>query len=362
VLILDTSKAPPAYNVTAPASVSEGTTITFTISTIGVPNGSVIPYTISGSVSSLDFDIGGTGNIDSGNVTIIADNQLVPLGFATVTFNVKNDVLTEGTENITLTIPVSTLPIQLQPDPLVNVSATVSIIDTSVNGFVSPINTTIYDSSGNIFNTAGNPLNGNVPDSWKQNQYIAGYVDIGTSATSIGSNAFQNNLLTSVTISNSVTSIGSAAFETNQLQSVTIGNSVTNIGSSAFRYNQLQSVTIPNSVTNIGSGAFRYNQLTSVTISNSVTSIGSAAFETNQLQSVTIPNSVTSIGSSAFRNNPSLATVICYTTRTSFSSGTIFQTTASPLTIRVRASDTTWTAGTGLTFQGNNNVTVIKNL
>jgi hypothetical protein len=129
---LDTSKAPPAYNVTAPASVSEGTTITFTISTIGVPNGSVIPYTISGSAGSLDFDIGGTGNIDSGNVTIIADNQLVPLGSATVTFNVKNDILTEGTENITLTIPVSTLPIQLQPDPLVNASATVSIIDTSV--------------------------------------------------------------------------------------------------------------------------------------------------------------------------------------------------------------------------------------
>jgi hypothetical protein len=138
VLILDTSKAPPAYNVTAPASVSEGTTITFTISTIGVPNGSVIPYTISGSAGSLDFDIGGTGNINGGNVTIIADNQLVPLGSATVTFNVKNDVLTEGTENITLTIPVNTLPIQLQPDPLVNVSATVSIVDTSLS-----INTTL---------------------------------------------------------------------------------------------------------------------------------------------------------------------------------------------------------------------------
>jgi hypothetical protein len=251
-------------------------------------------------------------------------------------------------------------------------------------GFVSPLDTTIYNPDGTLYDTAGNPLNGNVPNNWKQNQNIAGYVDVGTSATSIGdnafrsnqltsvtipnsvtsigSNAFRSNQLTSVTIGNSVTSIGDRAFQSNQLTSVTIGNSVTSIGSNAFRYNQLTSVTIPNSVTSIGSYAFYSNQLTSVTIGNFVTSIGSYAFFSNQLTSVTIPNSVTSIGNGVFVFNTSLANVNCYTTQTAFVGSNAFYNTASPLTIRVRATDDTWTAGSGLSFQGNNNVTVIKDL
>jgi len=93
-----------------------------------------------------------------------------------------------------------------------------------------------------------------------------------------------------------------------------------------------------------------------------VTSIGSYAFYNNQLTSVTIPDSVTSIGSVAFTNNSSLSSVDCYTTQTAFVGSNIFQNTASSLTIHVRATDDSWTAGTGLTFQGNNNVTVIKDL
>jgi hypothetical protein len=203
-------------------------------------------------------------------------------------------------------------------------------------GFVSPVDTTIYDSSGNILFT----VNGNVPENWKFSQDIAGYVDIGSSATSIGSGAFQNN----------------------QLASVTIGNSVTSIGSIAFYINQLTSVTIPNSVTSIGDYAFGINQLASVTIGNSVTSIGMFAFYNNQLTSVTIPNSVTSIGDYAFTGNSNLATVNCYTTLAAFAGSNAFTSTASPLTIHARATDGTWTAGTGLSFQGNENVTVIKDL
>jgi hypothetical protein len=207
-------------------------------------------------------------------------------------------------------------------------------------GFVSPVDTTIYNPNGTLYDTEGNPLNGNVPDNWKSGQDIAGYVDIGTSATSIGSVAFPNNQLTSVTIPNSVTSIGSVAFYNNQLTSV----------------------TIPNSVTSIGDYAFGLNQLASVTIGNSVTSIGDYAFFINQLTSVTIPNSVTSIGDYAFTSNTNLATVNCNTTLAAFVGTTAFTGTASPLTIHARATDGTWTAGTGLSFQGNENVTVIKDL
>jgi hypothetical protein len=210
-------------------------------------------------------------------------------------------------------------------------------------GFVSPVDTTIYNPNGTLYDTEGNPLNGNVPENWKYFAGIAGYVDIGTSATSIGSDAFYGNQLTSVTIPDSVTSIGSHA----------------------FMYNQLTSVTIPNSVTSIGSQAFSTNQLTSVTIPNSVTSIGSNAFSTNQLTSVTIPNSVTSIGSYAFYGNPNLATVNCYATQSAFVDENAFLNTASPLTIRVRSTDDTWdnlVNASPTSFQGNNNVTVIKDL
>jgi hypothetical protein len=256
--------------------------------------------------------------------------------------------------------------------------------DNGGGGFVSPLDTTIYNPDGTLYDTEGNPLNGNVPNSWKSEEGIEGYVDIGTSATSIGSRAFYYNQLTSATIPNSVTSIGSQAFGYNQLTSVTIGDSVTSIGSSAFRNNQLTSVTIPNSVTSIGnyafisnqltsvtigdsvtsigSFAFSYNQLTSVTIGDSVTSIGSGAFRNNQLTSVTIPNSVTSIGNYAFVSNNSLATVNCNVEQSAFTGSNAFGYTASPLTIHARATDGTWTAGTGLSFQGNENVTVIKDL
>ena len=121
-----------------------------------------------------------------------------------------------------------------------------------------------------------------------------------------------------------------------------------------------------NSVTSIGEGAFfSCTSLTSVTIPNSVTSIGSYAFQTcTSLTSITIPNSVTSTGDYAF-STPSLATVLCYVAQSAFTGSQAFYNTASPLTIRVPTSGAvsdTWTAGTGLTFQGNTNVTVIKNL
>jgi hypothetical protein len=99
---------------------------------------------------------------------------------------------------------------------------------------------------------------------------------------------------------------------------------------------------------------------------NSVTSIGASAFELcTNLTSITIPNSVNSIGNNAFKESTVLSTVLCYVPQSAFVGTNIFLLTAETLTIRVPTSgpvSDTWTAGTGLTFKGNTNVTVIKNL
>ena len=75
---------------------------------------------------------------------------------------------------------------------------------------------------------------------------------------------------------------------------------VTSIGSSAFYNNYLRSVTIPESVVRIGDKAFQQTRLTTVNIPESVTVIGEQAFQSCDLTSLIIPKSVTSIGADAF--------------------------------------------------------------
>ncbi|MDR2921791.1 MAG: leucine-rich repeat domain-containing protein [Treponema sp.] len=110
----------------------------------------------------------------------------------------------------------------------------------------------------------------------------------GISVTAIGEAAFEEKLLTSVTIPRSVRSIGHFAFEGNQLTSVTIPDGVFQIGRGAFASNQLASVTIPGSVTYIGDFAFERNQLTSVTIPGNNVLICDGAFDGNPITSITL--------------------------------------------------------------------------
>jgi predicted aspartyl protease len=151
---------------------------------------------------------------------------------------------------------------------------------------------------------------GNIPNDWQRTNSDLTELSIGTSATSIGSEAFYNctGFTGNLVIPNSVTSIGSSAFLfcSNFTGNLVIPNSVTSIGISAFEDCQgfTGSLVIPNSVTSIGSSAF--NSCTGFTgnlvIGNSVTSIGSSAFRncTGFTGNLVIPNSVTSIGDYAF--------------------------------------------------------------
>lgn len=89
-----------------------------------------------------------------------------------------------------------------------------------------------------------------------------------------------------------VTSIGTQAFYDKSLISITIPNTVTTIGARAFCYDHLSNVTIPGSVLSIGEEAFYYNALKSVVFEENSTlkNVWQNAFASNSgLSPITLP-------------------------------------------------------------------------
>lgn len=109
--------------------------------------------------------------------------------------------------------------------------------------------------------------------------------------------------LLSATISEGVISIGSDAFNNTGLKSITIPNSVVSIGGSSFGdCPNLTDITLSESLETIPSNAFWFDKnLTSITIPNSVKHIElSAFFSCEKLSSVVMPDSLLSIGINVF--------------------------------------------------------------
>ena len=116
--LLVSSSAAAAYTIAAASSsVNEGSSATFTLSTTNVASGTVVPYTISGTITSADI----VGGAITGSTTVGAD------GKATITVALVADNLTEGFETLTVSAG--------------GASASTTVSDTS-----------IYQISQNIFN------------------------------------------------------------------------------------------------------------------------------------------------------------------------------------------------------------------
>ncbi len=95
VVVNDTSVATPVYTLSAPASVNEGQSVTISLSTQYVSAGTVVNYTLGGSIDlANDFD---SALSNTGQFVVGSDES--------VTLNLKSDLsFNEGNENLTLTL------------------------------------------------------------------------------------------------------------------------------------------------------------------------------------------------------------------------------------------------------------------
>jgi hypothetical protein len=106
-----------SYSISPNASaVNEGDTITYTITTVGVTDGTTLYWTNSGTTVGADF----TGSANSGSFTVNS-------GTATFTRVLANDYLTEGAETVIVDIRTGSTS-----GPIVATSGTVSVADTSI--------------------------------------------------------------------------------------------------------------------------------------------------------------------------------------------------------------------------------------
>lgn len=126
----------------------------------------------------------------------------------------------------------------------------------------------------------------------------------GITITGIGSNAFENSEITSISLPATVTYIGYSAFSgCTKLSSVHIPQGVESIKDSAFRdCSQLTEVDLPDTVVEIGKAVF-YNctKLNAVVLSDAIQTIGDYTFyNCYQLAQIELPENLESIGNYAF--------------------------------------------------------------
>lgn len=116
----------PTYAITpSVTSVNEGGTVTFTVTTANVANGTTLYYTTSGSAVAGDFSDNSTFG------TVVINNNT-----GTITRTITSDTITEGSENFTLSIRTGSAV-----GTIVATAAAVTIADTST----TPAQVTYYN-------------------------------------------------------------------------------------------------------------------------------------------------------------------------------------------------------------------------
>ncbi len=267
-------------------------------------NANVRDLNIPASLSKLcygAFDFSGlrTLNLDSGNKTFV----------------MKGGVMTSPDGKTIVYFPDSTATSYTVPDGVETIGT------TAFYGRYNLTSVTISDSVASIgdgaFTSCRKLASVTIPAAVIGSNAFAGCsklasVEFANPVESIGSRAFSNTGLTSVTIRGAEGSvIGAGAFATNgSLARVTIQN-VSEIGEEAFmgmgsglwkKYERSTvGVSFNGSIGTIGARAFANANITSVNLPDGVTSIGEGAFaDAAKLIVATIPSSVAYIASDAF--------------------------------------------------------------
>ena len=122
ITVNDTSLTPTYSLVASTTSVNEGSSVNFTITTTNLPN-TTFYWTNAGTTTSADFSDGA----NQGTVTTSG-------GTAVITRTLSNDVTTEGSETIILSIRRNSYS-----DPILATAATVTVNDTSVLSFSATV-------------------------------------------------------------------------------------------------------------------------------------------------------------------------------------------------------------------------------
>lgn len=151
-------------------------------------------------------------------------------------------------------------------------------------------------------------------------------MDLPSSLTKIGDNAFENDFFVSFRAPENLLSIGDNAFSgCKYLKKVYLNDNLENIGSNAFLTCPIKETyfTLPKNLKNIGDWAFMGCTFKNITLNDKLESIGNGVFQ-GVSGNISIPNSVTSIGNLAFEGT--FSKVVIGTGLTNLSSGAFSST------------------------------------
>jgi hypothetical protein len=186
------SEPEPTYSIEkSVSSVDEGASVTFTLTTTNVANGTEVPYTITG-ISAADITSGSlTGNFTVNNNT------------ATVTITATADQLTEGAETATLTL-----------DNVADFDS-VTVNDTSLTPF-SPDQITglmgWYDATEGVYGTNGNDFVDSTASFTIAFAYLEGLGNFSTGMTMTPNTINSKPEYTYVTSNYGITTYGTIAW------------------------------------------------------------------------------------------------------------------------------------------------------
>ena len=252
----------PTYDVVeSSTAINEGDTVTFTINTSNVADGTVLYYTINGEVDSSDFVDG----LLSGSVTI--NNNT-----ATITKTLANDITpigTEGSESFTVDIRLDSLT-----GTIVTSSSTINVADTSVLSYnITQSSTSLNEGSSVTFTitTQG------VPNGTALYYTTTGTVNSNDFTDGLLSGSFtinNNSAVLTKTLSNDLTIVGTENQETFQIQIRTgsaTGSIVATSSTITVEDTSVSSYTLTQSATQINEGESVSFTLNTVGIPNGTT-------------------------------------------------------------------------------------------